>query len=182
MGLQVTLTLPWRKPGEPQRGDGAFSNTPPKPFRVRPSLCTRATCEACAGKWRGGKREPNESPEVLTGGGWGIGVGARESRGHQDEDGWRRPLAFAKTGPKGRSERASCPRVDSWGAEAMGRDAERMSPLRVIGGAKPGAVKAASPVLNGGDEETGLVRPCLVATQLECAFCLCPVFGAHVVL
>ena len=27
MGLQVNLTLPWRKTGEPQRGDGAFSNT-----------------------------------------------------------------------------------------------------------------------------------------------------------
>ena len=37
---------------------------------------------------------------------------------------------------------------------------------RRIAGAKPGAVKAASPVLNGGDEETGLVRPRLVATQL----------------
>ena len=32
---------------------------------------------------------------------------------------------------------------------------------------KPSAVKAASSVLNGGDEETGLVRPRLVATQLE---------------
>src|SRR5215831_16532804 len=37
---------------------------------------------------------------------------------------------------------------------------------RRIAGAKPGAVKAASPVLNGGDEETGLDRPRLVATQL----------------
>jgi hypothetical protein len=42
-----------------------------------------------------------------------------------------------------------------------------MSTLRLIGGVKPGAVKAASPVLNGGDEETGLFRPRLVATQLE---------------
>ena len=38
---------------------------------------------------------------------------------------------------------------------------------RRIAGAKPGAVKAASPVLNGGDEETGLDRPRLVATQLS---------------
>ena len=30
------------------------------------------------------------------------------------------------------------------------------------------AYPTASPVLNGGDEETGLVRPRLVATQLEC--------------
>ena len=44
-----------------------------------------------------------------------------------------------------------------------------MSTLRLIEGVKPGAVKAASPVLNGGDEETGLCRPRLVATQLECA-------------
>jgi len=31
------------------------------------------------------------------------------------------------------------------------------------------AYPTASPVLNGGDEETGLSRPRLVATQLECA-------------
>ena len=30
-----------------------------------------------------------------------------------------------------------------------------MSTLRLIEGVKPGAVKAASPVFNGGDEETG---------------------------
>jgi hypothetical protein len=45
-----------------------------------------------------------------------------------------------------------------------------MSTLRSIEGVQPGAVKAASPFLNGGDEETGLVRPRLVATQLECGF------------
>ena len=32
-------------------------------------------------------------------------------------------------------------------------------------GAAPDAVKVARPVLNGGDEETGLCRPRLVATQ-----------------
>ena len=37
-------------------------------------------------------------------------------------------------------------------------------------GAKPYTMKVVRPVLNGGDEETGLVRPRLVATQLECAF------------
>src|SRR6266581_6034297 len=41
-------------------------------------------------------------------------------------------------------------------------------PLRMIEGVEPDAIKGASPVLNGGDEETGLVRPRLVATQLEC--------------
>ena len=34
------------------------------------------------------------------------------------------------------------------------------------------AYSTASPVLNGGDEETGLVRPRLVATQLECGTCI----------
>ena len=38
MGLQVNLTLPWRKMGEPQSGDGAFSNTPPTAFCLSPSL------------------------------------------------------------------------------------------------------------------------------------------------
>src|SRR6266852_221792 len=37
IGLQVNLTLPWRKMGEPQRGDGAFSNTPPPAFCLSPS-------------------------------------------------------------------------------------------------------------------------------------------------
>src|SRR5215813_9580293 len=41
-------------------------------------------------------------------------------------------------------------------------------PQRRTEGVKPDALKGASPVLNGGDEETGLVRPRLVATQLEC--------------
>ena len=44
-----------------------------------------------------------------------------------------------------------------------------VTPWRLIKGAEPDALKGASPVLNGGDEETGLVRPRLVATQLECA-------------
>ena len=38
MGLQVNLTLPWRKTGEPQSGDGAFSNTPPPAFCLSPLL------------------------------------------------------------------------------------------------------------------------------------------------
>ena len=46
-----------------------------------------------------------------------------------------------------------------------------VGPRRRTEGVKPGAVKAASPVLNGGDEETGFVRPRLVATQLESDAC-----------
>ena len=50
-------------------------------------------------------------PDGLTGVGWGIVVGAQESWARQDEDGWRRPLAFGKMGPKVPSERASCSRA-----------------------------------------------------------------------
>src|SRR5262245_58957223 len=86
MGLQVHLMLPWRKMGEPQSGDGAFSNTPPPAFCLSPLLRTRESCEACEGQWRVGKREPNERPDGLTGVGWGIGVGAQESWARQDAD------------------------------------------------------------------------------------------------
>ena len=40
-------------------------------------------------------------------------------------------------------------------------------PWRSTKGVKPDALKGARPVLNGGDEETGLCRPRLVATQRE---------------
>jgi len=40
-------------------------------------------------------------------------------------------------------------------------------PWRRTAGAEPDAMQAARPVLNGGDEETGLLRPRLVATQLR---------------
>jgi hypothetical protein len=46
-------------------------------------------------------------------------------------------------------------------------------PWRSTKGVKPDALKGASPVLKGGDEETGLCRPRLVATQLECGS-VCP--------
>jgi len=54
-------------------------------------------------------------------------------------------------------------RLRKWAGTLRGARGAR----RKIAGAKPGAVKAASPVLHGGDEETGLVRPRLVATQRE---------------
>jgi reverse transcriptase-like protein len=56
-------------------------------------------------------------------------------------------------------------RLRKWEGTLRGASGSRSK----IAGVKPGAVKAASPVLNGGDEETGLCRPRLVATQLECA-------------
>ena len=53
---------------------------------------------------------PDEIPRSSEGGGWGVVVGARESRAHGDEHPRRRPLAFGKTGTKVLSERASCTR------------------------------------------------------------------------
>src|SRR5215831_6945398 len=58
-------------------------------------------------------------------------------------------------------------RLGSW-RNAKERFVGRMDHGEGTEGVKPSAVKAASSVLNGGDEETGLVRPRLVATQLEC--------------
>src|SRR5262245_52361828 len=47
------------------------------------------------------------------------------------------------------------------------------STWRRTSGVAPDAMKVARPVLNGGDEETGLCRPRLVATQLESGiFCV----------
>lgn len=43
-----------------------------------------------------------------------------------------------------------------------------MHAWRGTAGAKPYTMKVVGTVLNGGDEETGLGRPRLVATQLEC--------------
>src|SRR5437867_2001374 len=65
-----------------------------------------------------GSREerPQRNSKASGSGGWGVGVGGRESRLHQDEDGWRRPLAFGSTEYKEESankvpsERVSCPR------------------------------------------------------------------------
>ncbi len=58
----------------------------------------------------GGKGAPNDTPTPSWRVGWGRGVGVRESRAHQDEDGWRRPLAWEKRATKVPSARVSCPR------------------------------------------------------------------------
>jgi len=52
--------------------------------------------EGWEGAWDGGKGDPNETPRPSRRVGGGRGVCTRESRGHQDEDGGRRPLAFGK--------------------------------------------------------------------------------------
>ena len=112
------------KPGEPPRADGARRGT---------RHLSRAVCvfqaehgrlrEGWEGEWTGGKGAPNATPTPSRRVGWGLRVGARESRVHQDEDGRRRPLACEQRGTKGPSARASCPRVDPRGTGDMGTDA-----------------------------------------------------------
>jgi hypothetical protein len=77
----------------------------------------------CQGEWEGGKGDPHETPRPASSVGGGIGVGAWESHGQQDEDWWRRPLACGKTGPKVPRERARYPRGTPRGAGEMGRTA-----------------------------------------------------------
>ena len=79
--------------------------------------------EGWEGEWTGGKGAPNATPTPSRRVGWGLRVGARESRVHQDEDGRRRPLACEQRGTKGPSARASCTRVDPRGTGDMGSDA-----------------------------------------------------------
>ena len=71
----------------------------------------------------------------------------------------------------------SCPRVDSCGTVEMGNGEVLWMPpkwkqtlhdsWRTIKGAEPDAVKAARPVLNGGDEETCSNATRLAPTQLQ---------------
>src|SRR6266849_3936382 len=155
------------KPGEPQSADGARRET----RHLQRSVCVfhgehGSLREGCQGEWEVGKGDPNETPTPSSRVGWGIVVGARESRVHGDADPWRRPLACGKTGAKVPSERASCPRCIPCRLEKCEGTLHGALPWRRTAGAEPCEVKASSTVLNGGDEETGLFRPRLVATQL----------------
>src|SRR5207253_872816 len=124
LGLQVPLRLPWRKTGEPPSGDGACRNPPPTAGWVRPAWGTREPWEEGEGPWRVGQREPNDTPDVLTGVGWGPGVGAQESWAHQEEDCRRRPLAFGKTGPKADSGKFESKRLCSYNRGTTWGDVE----------------------------------------------------------
>src|SRR5712692_2652199 len=160
------------KPGEPQSADGARRET----RHLQRSVCVfhgehGSLREGCQGEWEGGKGDPNETPTPSRRVGWGRVVGARESRVHGDADPWRRPLACGKTGAKVPSERASCPRCIPCRLEKCEGTLHGALPWRRTAGAEPCEVKASSTVLNGGDEETGLFRPRLVATQLPRCGC-----------
>ena len=116
------------KTGEPQRADGARRGT---------RHLERAACVVQAehgrlraggqGEWEGGKGAPNETPRPSRRVGRGRGVGARDRRAQQAQDGWRRPLALGKRGAQVSSERARCPRGRPCGAGAMSTDAAWMS-------------------------------------------------------
>jgi len=56
--------------------------------------------------------------------------------------------------------------VEEWQWEAS---SQMVLPWRMLTGAEPGAVKATSPVLNGGEEET-----CRVQRALSLSTCLAP--------
>src|SRR5215467_5660978 len=66
---------------------------------------------------------PQRNPKAAGSDGWGVGVGARESRVHQEEDGRRRPRACEKRETKVPSERVSCTQGDTCGTGEMGPDA-----------------------------------------------------------
>src|SRR2546428_5521230 len=94
------------------------------------------------------------------------------------------------------SERVSCPRewfscmpakwdktrVKSCGCRRNGNRCFMVAPWRLTKGVEPDAVKAASPVLNGGDEETCRKATRLVPTQHGCQARLRPSVGLSVAL
>src|SRR4029434_8873169 len=84
--LQVNLVLSCTQSREPQRADGASSNTPPTSSRLSPTVGTRETSGRMSRQVEVGRREPYEMSMPSRGVGWGIIVGAWESHAHQDED------------------------------------------------------------------------------------------------
>jgi len=100
--VQVNLVLPCKQSREPQRADGASSNTPPTSSRLSPTVWTRETSGRMPRQVEVGRREPYEMPMPSWGVGWGIIVWAQESWVHQDEDWRRRPLAWGSTEYKGK--------------------------------------------------------------------------------
>ena len=139
---------------------------------------------------RAGDRRKGETrddiPMIEASGGWGVGVRGRSRRPPGASSPWRRPLAFGRTEDTEEaahnvpSERVSCPRaffscmpakwnqtrVKSCECRRNGNRCFMGVPWRSTTGVEPDAVKAASSVLNGGDEETCGNVTRLVPTQL----------------
>jgi hypothetical protein len=94
--------------GAAESGRGKES-TPPVACHVRLPCCTR---EAPRRMGRDVDRRKGETldaiPMSARSGGWGVGVGGRESRLHGDGYPRRRPLAREKREPQVASERAPC--------------------------------------------------------------------------
>jgi hypothetical protein len=125
------------------------------------------------GAWAGGKGAPHDTPRPGRRGGWGLGVCAWGSHGHQDEDGRRRPPACGRTkdtesaAHKVPRARGSCPRESSRVCWRNGNRGCMVAPWRSTKGAEPDTVQAVSPVLNGGREETYSKATRLAPTQLR---------------
>jgi hypothetical protein len=109
--------------GAAQRGRDKESNPPSPACRWSLPSGTREPSCGCQGAWAGGQGDPNAPPKPSRRVGGGRVVGTWASHVHSDADGWRRPRACEKRGPKGPSERVSCPRGETWGTGERGTDA-----------------------------------------------------------
>ena len=116
--------VPCGQSREPQRVDGASSNTPPTASCLSPTRRTREIPGRMPTTVAVGRREPDESRRPAWEVRGGIGVGGRESRAHQDEDGWRRPPACGNEPDQRYSAHAQAVhRACTVEAEEMGRKA-----------------------------------------------------------
>ena len=186
MAVQVNLPYPVCRLGSRKERMG-----PPATRHLHHSVCVihiehGRLLEGCQGEWEGGKGDPNDTPMPSRRVGWGRVVRGRSRRPHGESSPRRRPLACGSTKDKEESahtvpsERVSCPRalcswmpaqwhqtrVKSWGCRRHGNRGFMGAPWRSTTGVEPDAVKAARPVLNGGDEETCGNVTRLVPTQL----------------
>src|SRR5262244_2224602 len=116
--------VPCGQSREPQRVEGASSNTPPTASCLSPTRRTREIPGRMPTTVEVGRREPYESRMPAWEVRGGIVVGVRESRAHQEEDGWRRPPAFGNEPEQRYSANAQAVhRECTVEAEEMGRKA-----------------------------------------------------------
>jgi len=93
---EVNLFSPLSKDwGAAKSGWGKERNTPPVSFRLSLPGCTREAPRRMPRVVDSRKGEtPDDIPMPARSGGWGVGVGVRESRIHGESSPWRRPLAW----------------------------------------------------------------------------------------
>ena len=175
MVTESTLSSPLSKTwGAAKSGRGKERNTPPT------SCCWRLPC----GTRGDASVEAQSSGEGVRGqrvtkarGQRGESDGPEESERGKATD-TRMRTAGAGPSPVRRGQQRSpvnAQAVRRWTPVALAKWAPPLhgTPWRRITGAEPGAVKAASPVLNGGDEET-----CRTQRALSLSNCLAPASGS----